>query len=120
MVVQLVSVEQDGVVRLALNGPVTAQQIEQDDHHPLVEALGHEWYNTRVVLDMSAADYIDSTAVGWLLSCQKQFSRGGGSMVLHSVTPQVREIFDILRIDRMFALAEDETHAVKIARGEQP
>ena len=118
MVVQLVS-EDGEVVRVALEGPVTAQQIEHGETRPLEDVLGEQWSSRRIALDMTKAEYIDSTAIGWLLSSQKQMSRDGGALVLHSVSPQVQEIFDILRINRVFSIAANEDEAVQIARGEE-
>lgn len=119
MNVRLESIEQDGIVRLAANGAMTASEMAGDDKHPLAGVIGERWSTNRVVLSMSQTEYMDSTAIGWLLSCQKQFDRDGGKFVLHSISPSVQQIFDLLKVGRVLHVAEDEQQALQIARGEQ-
>lgn len=118
MIVRLVSIEQDGVIRIAANGPITVSELTDDDHQPLIDVAGEHWSRNRVLLGMADADYIDSTAIGWLLSCHKQAERDGGRIVLHSVPPRVQEIFDMLRVNRVLPCARDENEALQLVRGE--
>lgn len=119
MNVRLVSIEQDGIVRLAANGSMTASEMAGDDRHPLAGVVGERWASNRVVLSLSQTDYIDSTAIGWLLSCKKQFDREGGSFVLHSIPPSVQQILDLLKVDRVLSMARDEAQALELARTAQ-
>lgn len=116
MQVQLVSIEPDGVVRLAAEGAMTASDMAGDDRHLLAGTVGEHWANNRVVLNLSRTDYIDSTAIGWLLSCKKQFDANGGRFVLHSIPPSVQQIFDILKVGRVLPLAGDEAEALATVR----
>lgn len=116
MNIRLVSIEQDGIVRLAANGSMTASEMASDDRHPLANVIGDRWASNRVVLSLSQAEYLDSTAIGWLLSCKKQFDREGGIFVLHSTPPSVKQIFDLLKVDRVLAMAPDEEQALEMAR----
>ncbi len=118
MNVKLLSIEQDGVVRLAANGSMTASEMAGDDRHPFANIVGERWSVNRVVLDLANTEYMDSTAIGWLLSCQKQFGRDGGTFVLHSISPNVQQIFDLLKVGRVLNLADNEQEALQIARGE--
>ena len=119
MNVSVVSIEKDGIVRLSANGSITASEMAGDDKHPLAHVIGEHWSSNNVVLSLEKTEYVDSTAVGWFLSCQKQFDRDGGKFVLHSIPPSVQQIFDLLKVGRVLHLAEDEAEALKIARGEQ-
>jgi len=116
MNVKLVSIEKDGVIRLAANGSMTASEMANGNEHPLAGVIGQAWSNNRVVLSMDETQYIDSTAIGWLLSCQKQFQRDGGRFVLHSVPPSVQQIFDLLKVDRVLQVAGDESQALEKVR----
>jgi len=49
----------------------------------------------RVVLDLSAVGYCDSTGIGVLASYAKRLLDKGGSLRLAGVRPAVAEIFDI-------------------------
>lgn len=116
MNVHLISVEQDGIVRLAAEGAMTASEMASDERHLLASTVGEQWAGNRVVLSLARTDYIDSTAIGWLLSCKKQFDREGGVFVLHSIPPSVQQIFDMLKVGRVLNLARDEQEALAIAR----
>ncbi|MFW6060708.1 MAG: STAS domain-containing protein [Phycisphaeraceae bacterium] len=118
MNVRLVSIENDGIVRLAANGAMTASEMAGDDKHPLAGVIGESWSSNRVVLGLNETEYVDSTAIGWLLSCQKQFNNDGGKFALHSIPPSVQQIFDLLKVDRVLNLAKDENEALQIVRGE--
>ena len=116
MNVNLVSIEKDGVIRLATNGSMTASEMAEGNQHPLAGVIGQQWSGNRVVLSMDQTQYIDSTAIGWLLSCQKQFQRDGGQLVLHSVPPSVQQIFDLLKVNRVLDVAGDEDQALEKVR----
>jgi anti-sigma B factor antagonist len=55
-----------------------------------------------VVLDLSALTFIDSSGLGVLLSCLRQLTGNGGDLKLCSLTPQVRAVFQLVRMHRLF------------------
>ena len=111
MKLTLVSIDKDGgVVRVAVDGNITTADF-QGSKNPLETLLGVTWFTNRVLLDMDKADYIDSSAVGWLIGSHKAFKEGGGSLVIHSVQPSVRQILDLLKIDRVVPICADESQA---------
>jgi anti-sigma B factor antagonist len=49
--------------------------------------------HAKVVLDLSQMTFVDSSGLGFLLSCLRQVSSKGGDMKLSSLTSQVRSVF---------------------------
>jgi anti-sigma B factor antagonist len=58
--------------------------------------------HTKLVLDFSMVDFIDSTGLGVLVACMKRLGKGQLSIV--GVTGAVSRLFAITRMDRVFAL----------------
>jgi anti-anti-sigma factor len=111
MVLRMIEIESDGNVRVAAEGPITECAFHNDDFNPVEHLLGDGWSRRRVILDMSKADYVDSYAVGWLISCQKDFMKDRGLLVLHSVQPRVAKLFALLKIQSTIPIFENEQAA---------
>ena len=107
----LISIEKDGVVRVATGGDLTANNTTGVGQNPLERVLGPGWPTNRVLLDLSHTGYVDSPAIGWLLSSAKQFRERGGVVVLHSVAPRVKQILELLRVGKVVPVAADEAAA---------
>jgi anti-sigma B factor antagonist len=58
--------------------------------------------HTRLVLDFSMVDFIDSTGLGVLVNCMKRLGKGQLSIV--GVQGAVSRLFALTRMDRVFAL----------------
>ena len=111
MKLTLLSIEKDGIIRVATEGNITTADFEAGAKNPFETLLGATWFSTKVLLNMEKTDYIDSSAIGWLIACQKSFRDGGGALIAHSVQPSVKQILDVLRIGRVVPLVKDEAEA---------
>lgn len=105
--ITLTSQETSGVALLAAEGEATARDFPVGNSIHFDNLLGPKWDSTLVVLDMDRVNYIDSSAIGWLLSIHKSFRAGGGKIALYNVQPQVRQILELLKIDRVIAIKPD-------------
>jgi anti-anti-sigma factor len=119
MKLSLVAIDKEGFIRCATDGNITAAAFDGDTSgKALMEAtLGQTWSANKVVLDMSKTNYIDSTAVGWLISANKQFKANGGQFVIHSVQPAVRQVLDLLKIGKVVPIVDDEAAARALVTG---
>lgn len=120
MKLSLVSIDPAGFVRVASNGNITSSDLHLDQNNPMSSILGDNWRTHRVLLDLGKTDFIDSSAIGWLIETDKGFREGGGRLVVHSLTPRVRQVMDLLKIDRALNLATDEPSARQVLLGEAP
>lgn len=58
----------------------------------------------RLVVDLSAVTFIDSSGLGALLSGYKNANQRSGSFVLSGLQPRVRSMFDLTRLNRVFEI----------------
>jgi anti-sigma B factor antagonist len=64
------------------------------------------------VVDLSEATFIDSTTLGVLLGTLKRLRTVGGEIALVCTDRNIRKIFEITLLDRVFPLFESRDAAV--------
>ena len=74
---------------------------------PLLEAEG------KLVFDMAKVKFIDSSGLGALLSCLRQVNAEGGDLKICGLTKQVRVIFELVRMHRIFEIFNTREEAAK-------
>jgi len=75
--------------------------------------------NRLIICDFTHNTYISSLGLRVLLSTQKTMKKTGGTLKLCSLSPYVREIFDISGFSRIFSIYPSES-AVPLDFGTQP
>ena len=68
--------------------------------------------NKRVVLDMEAITFVDSSGLGAILSCLRELSSSGGDLKLCHVQKRVRIMFELVRMHRILAISNTPEEAV--------
>ena len=115
----LVAIEKEGLVKLAASGSITAENFDPTGKNPLERLLGENWSTFRVILDMRSTTYIDSSAIGWLIGSHKAFKAGGGSLVLHDVPVSIRQMLELLHVDKVIPIAPSAQAARTLVTGGQ-
>ena len=105
---QVVAVEKDGVVRIASKGGLTALDTRPMGVNPLQNLLGTRWSSNYILLNLARTPSMDSAAIGWLIESSRQCRAGGGALLVHSLSPQVRRTLELLKLDKVIALLADE------------
>ena len=59
---------------------------------------------TRAVFDMSLVEFVDSSGVGALLGVLRRMPQREANVVLKGMQPQVRTVFELLRLQRVFQI----------------
>jgi anti-anti-sigma factor len=101
-------------VRIEAVGEITAPDLHGaagTAADPLAGLLGADWARNKVVLNLGQVPFLDSSAIGWLITCHREFKRCGGLLVVHSIQPGVRQILDLLKVGKVLTLAKDEAGA---------
>jgi anti-sigma B factor antagonist len=85
---------------------LTARQFTAATVPEFKTVLEQEWKPeiNRVVLDLTAVEFIDSSGVGALLGVQKRLSLQSEPVTLKGVRPTVVRILELLRLQRVFKL----------------
>lgn len=74
----------------------------------------------RVLVDLSASTFIDSTILGVMLEGHKRFrTDGGGEVGIVCVEPQIRKLLRVTTLDRVFQLYDHRSEGLLgLATGE--
>jgi anti-anti-sigma factor len=110
-----VKARQDGILRMQVVGRVVYDALDPKPGQ-LADLLGSEGYAQKVLVDLGGVDFIDSSGLSWLLVSHKRFREAGGRLVLHSLQPMVLDVVKVLRLDKVFALADNERAALDLVR----
>ena len=94
-----------GITHLTAEGEATALDFRPAATHHFDTLLGDDWSSQRVLVNMERVPCIDSSAIGWLIHAQRAFRSAGGKLVLHSVSPAVRNVLELLKLGRIVPLA---------------
>jgi len=93
---------------VSLDGEVdlyTAPELKQELHRLVGEGA------KRIVIDMTQTTFIDSTTLGVLLSVVKRVRPEGGAVVLVCPDRNVKRIFEITLLDRVFTIVDTREEA---------
>lgn len=111
MSLTVVSIEDGGVASLNCGDDMNALAM-CEEFTELKDLVGVDWASRKVALGFSEASYIDSAAIGWLLSLHKTMTESGGKLVLHSMSPSVRRVLTMMRLDSVLNIADDHGQAI--------
>ncbi len=121
MQLKLNSQWQEDVLQVATTGRITARELVGSlDRNPLAELLGPGWASRKVALDMDDTEFVDSAAIGWLIQSHRDFQRAGGGIVLHSIRPPVRQVFDLLKVGAAVPIRDSPAAAKAALSGTAP
>jgi len=108
------------VLRLKMTSGIVQEGFIPDLTTPLEDLLGPSGYARNVLVSLAEVPFVDSRCLGWLMMIHRRFCEAGGRLIFHSSPPSVTEALQILRFERVFRIAEDETAALEMLRREGP
>ena len=68
----------------------------------------------KLLLNFGNVEYMSSAALGKLITLNKKVQSAGGRLVLCNIDPQIREVFEITKLDRLFVITSDEQEALQV------
>ena len=66
----------------------------------------------RVIINFSEVPYMDSSGIASLVKVLSQVRANGASLHLVALTPRVRSLFEITRLDTVFSIHDTEQEAL--------
>ncbi|MHC4398640.1 MAG: STAS domain-containing protein [Planctomycetota bacterium] len=66
----------------------------------------------RLVVSLRSVDFLSSAALGKLITLHKKTTSRGGLLKLSNICPALAHILSVTRLDRLFDIQKDESHAV--------
>ncbi|HVW85532.1 MAG TPA: STAS domain-containing protein [Bryobacteraceae bacterium] len=67
----------------------------------------------RIILDLSALKFVDSSGLGAMLSSLRQVSASGGDLKLCGMNRPVRALFELVRMHRVFEIFNTRDEALR-------
>jgi len=84
-----------------------------------LEKLGEELFQlvegehrTKLVVSLASVDLLTSAALGTLITLRKKAAAQGGGLKLSDMGPEIANVFSVTRLDSLFDIEADVTHAV--------
>ena len=69
--------------------------------------------NNKLVLDLGRLRFVDSSGLGAMLSCLRQLSAKSGDLKLSGMSKQVRALFELVRMHRIFDIYGTKEEAAR-------
>jgi anti-sigma B factor antagonist len=80
----------------------------KDDMQPVLEQYG------RILLDLEALQFVDSSGLGAMLSCLRAMHDKGGHLALCGMSKPVRTLFELVRMYRIFDIYASRAEALSV------
>ena len=71
----------------------------------------------KLLVNLAKVTYIDSSGLATFVEVLQKIGRSGGKLVLVGLSAPVRGVFEIAKLDSIFALEDSETRALEALRG---
>lgn len=98
----------DGVLTVHLIGPSIGQrevQIITDMVVPAIEQMGKAL--RFLVLDLSQITFVNSMGLGMFIDFRNRTHKSGGKAVLLGMNQQLSDLFKMVKIEKLYAIARD-------------
>ncbi|CAN5416957.1 STAS domain-containing protein [soil metagenome] len=76
----------------------------------LIDELGRK----KILLNFGNVEYMSSAALGKLITMNKKVQGAGGKLVLCNIDANIREVFEITRLDKLFVIKGDEQDGLQV------
>ena len=71
-----------------------------------------EQSSLKMLFDLTDLKFVDSSGLGVILSCLRKLKATGGDLKLCQMAPSVRALFELVRLHRIFDIAESRAEGV--------
>jgi anti-sigma B factor antagonist len=85
-----------------------------------IQIIGNQLFNLvdedhrqKIILDFTNVEYLSSAALGKLITMDKKVKAAGGKLRLCSIRSDIKEVFKITRLDKLFQILDSRDKAVE-------
>src|SRR5438067_942059 len=75
----------------------------------LVDELGRK----KLLLNFGNVEYLSSAALGKFITLNKKVNAAGGRLILCNIDPQIYEVFEITKLNKLFNIQKEEQAALQ-------
>ena len=76
----------------------------------LVDELGR----SKILLNFGNVEFLSSAALGKLIVLNRKLGEVNGKLVLCNIDPQIYEVFEITKLNKVFTMAKDEQTGLQV------
>src|SRR5262245_42220355 len=76
----------------------------------LVDELGR----SKILLNFGNVEFLSSAALGKLIVLNRKLAEVNGKLVLCNIDPQIYEVFEITKLNKVFTMAKDEQTGLQV------
>lgn len=69
--------------------------------------------NPKILIDFANVDHLSSAALGMLINANNLVKQANGQLRLANIKPQIREVFVITKLDKLFKIRTDRKDALQ-------
>jgi anti-sigma B factor antagonist len=102
--------EPDGLI-ITIDDPVGLNDFRASAVRDALYQCAESRESPRIALDLSAVDYLSSSGVAILVGLKRRTDARGGKLVFFHIQPVVADLLRIMKLDRYFAMVDDERSA---------
>jgi anti-sigma B factor antagonist len=84
-------------------------QMIGDDLFRLVDEQGRK----KILLNFSNVEFLSSAALGKLITMTRKVQAVKGKLVLCGISKEIREVFEITKLDKLFVIRQEEQVALQ-------
>ncbi len=85
-----------------------------------IQIIGNQLFNLvdedhrqKIILDFTNVEYLSSAALGKLITMDKKVKAAGGKLRLCSIRSDIKEVFKITRLDKLFQIMDNRDKAIE-------
>ena len=87
---------------------------------PNIQAIGEQLFSLvdeagrkKILLNFGNVEYLSSAALAKLITLNKKLQQAGGRLVLCNIDPQIYEVFEITKLNKLFNIQKEEQAALQ-------
>src|SRR5947199_8514477 len=85
-----------------------------------IQSIGEQLYGLvdeagrrKILLNFGNVEYLSSAALAKLITLNKKLQQSGGRLILCNIDPQIREVFEITKLNKLFNIQPEEQTALQ-------
>lgn len=67
----------------------------------------------KILLNFANVEFLSSAALGKLITLNKKLQAAGGRLILCNIDPQIYEVFEITKLNKLFNIQKEEQSALQ-------
>lgn len=109
----IASESKDGILTIRVRDPRMVDETLLEELEKSILALIEKTTEEKVILDFDQVNFMSSSMLGKLVKVQKKCKEFKIKLKLSSISPDIRQVFKITKLDKLFDLEKDEASARK-------